>query len=103
VVAAQANVDSWQSFDQSIHTLVDASLRPGADAFRADAQLAQAKIRWYQIQQSEQAGRAALAALMGMAGEIKLDAAGLLELALGESLPDLALFKTSLKSCSQCC
>lgn len=92
VVAAQANVDRWHAFDQSIHTLVDASLRPGADASRADAQLAQAKIRLYQIQQAEQAGRAALAALMGMAGtEIKLDATGLLDLPPVESLPGLAL------------
>ncbi len=91
VIAAQANVDRWQAFDQSIHALVDASLRPGADASRADAQLAQAKVRLYQIQQVEQAGRATLAALMGTAGtEIKLDAGGLLDLPPIESLPNLA-------------
>jgi outer membrane protein len=97
VVAAQANVGRWQAFDQSIHALVDASLRPGADASRADAQLAQAKIRLYQIQQAEQAGRATLAALMGTAGtEIKLDSAGLLDLPPAESLPDLALAENPL-------
>ena len=97
VVAAQANVDRWQAFDQSIHSLVDASLRPGADASRADAQLAQAKIRLYQIQQAEQAGRATLASLMGTAGtEIKLDASGLLDLPPAESLPDLALAENPL-------
>jgi len=91
VIAAQANVDRWQAFNQSIHALVDASLRPGADASRADAQLAQAKVRMYQIQQAEQAARATLAALMGTAGtEIRLDAGGLLDLLPIESLPDLA-------------
>ena len=91
VIAAQANVDRWQAFDQSIHVLVDNSLRPGADASRADAQLAQAKIRLYQIQQAEQAARATLAALMGTAGtEITLDAGHLLDLPPVASLPNLA-------------
>lgn len=91
VIAAQANVDRWQAFNQSIHALVDASLRPGADASRADAQLAQSKVRLYQIQQAEQAARATLAALMGTAGtEIRLDAGGLLALPPIESLPNVA-------------
>ncbi|MFZ1142989.1 MAG: TolC family protein [Candidatus Sulfotelmatobacter sp.] len=91
VIAAQANVDRWQAFNQSIHALVDASLRPGADASRADAQLAQSKVRLYQIQQAEQAARATLAALMGTAGtEIRLDAGGLLALPPIELLPNVA-------------
>jgi outer membrane protein TolC len=88
VVAAQANVDRWQVFDQSVHTLVDNALRPGADASRADAQLALAKIQLYQAQQAEQVALATLAALMGTAGtEIRLDTEKLLDLPPVESLP----------------
>jgi len=91
VIAAQANVDRWQVFDHSIHILVDNSLRPGADASRADAQLAIARTQLYQAQQSEQAALATLAALMGTAGaEIRLDAGRLLELPSADSLPALA-------------
>ena len=91
VIAAQANVDRWQVFDRSIRTLVDASLRPGADASRADAQLALAKIHLYQAQQMEQTALATLAALMGTAGaEIRLNAGRLLDLSPFESLPNLA-------------
>jgi outer membrane protein TolC len=91
VIAAQANVDRWQVFDQSIHTLVDNFLRPGADASRADAQLALARTQLYQAQQSEQAALATLAALMGIAGaEIKLDAGRLLSIPSVDSLPTLA-------------
>lgn len=91
VIAAQANVDRWQVFDRSIHTLVDNSLRPGADASRADAQLALAKTQLYQVQQAEQAALATLAALMGTAGsEIRLDAGRLVDLPPVSSLPSLA-------------
>ncbi len=79
VVAAQANVNRWQVFNQSVHTLVDNALRPGADASRADAQLALAKTRLYQAQAGEQGALATLAALMGMAGNaVRLDAGKLL-------------------------
>jgi outer membrane protein TolC len=91
VLAAQANVDRWQVFDQSVHTLVDNSLRPGADASRADAQLALAKSQLYQAQAGEQAALAMLAVLMGMAGqEVRLGDGKLLHLPPVESLPSLA-------------
>jgi outer membrane protein len=91
VVAAQANVDRWQVFNQSVHTLVDNALRPGADASRADARLALAKTQFYQAQQEEQAALATLAALMGAAGsEIRLNAGKLLDLPPVGSLPSLA-------------
>jgi outer membrane protein TolC len=64
-VTAQANVDRWQVFNQSVHTLVDNALRPGADASRADAQLALAKTQLYNAQQLEQTTVATLAALIG--------------------------------------
>lgn len=88
VTAAQANVDRWQIFNKSVHTLVDSELRPGADASRADAQLAVARTRLYQAQQGEQEALATLAALMGMAGtEIRLDSGRLVDLPPVESLP----------------
>jgi len=91
VAAAQANVDRWQVFNQSIHTLVDNTLRPGANASRADAQLALARTQLYQAQQSEQAALAILASLMGAAGsEIRLDAGILLDLPPTDSLSSAA-------------
>ena len=91
VAAAQANVDRWQVFNQSIHTLVDNTLRPGADASRADAQLAIARTQLYQAQQAEQAALATLASLMGAAGnEIRLIAGKLLDLPPVDSLPSVA-------------
>jgi outer membrane protein len=91
VIAAQANVDRWQIFNQSVHTLVNNTLRPGADASRADAQLAQAKMQLYQAQQAEQASLATLASLMGAAdSEIRLDLGNLLELPPTNSLPSIS-------------
>jgi len=91
VVAAQANVDRWQTVNKSIHVLVDNQLRPGVDASRTDAQLAMARVQFYQAQQAEQAVLATLAALMGMAGnEIRLDIGTLLDLPAVDSLPSLA-------------
>ncbi|MGE5204129.1 MAG: TolC family protein [Chlamydiota bacterium] len=88
VAAAQANVDRWQAVNRSVHALVDNSLRPGADASRADAQLAQARAQLFQAQAGEQAALATLAALMGMAGNpIRLDPGGLLQLPPVDALP----------------
>ncbi len=90
-VAAQANVDRWQVFVKSVHTLVDNALKPGADASRADAQLALAKTQWYQAQAGEQAALATLAALMGMAGtEVQPEAGNLLQLPPADALPRAA-------------
>jgi len=88
-VAAQANVDRWQVFNKSIHVLVDNELRPGADASRADAELARAKTRLYQAQQAERVALDTLASLMGTAGtEIQLDSGSLLNLPEKASLLD---------------
>ncbi len=91
VLAAQANLDRWQVFNKSIHVLVDNQLRAGADASRADAELARAKIHLYQSQQAEHVALDTLAALMGTAGrEIKLDSGRLLDLSSAASLPDVS-------------
>ncbi len=78
-MTAQANVNRWEVFNKSVHVLADNELRPGADASRADAELARAKMQLYQAQQAERAALDTLAALMGAAGSgIQVDAAGLL-------------------------
>ena len=90
VVAAQANVDRWQVVDKTVRVLADNQLRPGADASRADAELARAKTQLYQTQQAERAARATLAALMGAAGsDIQLDGSTLLQ-RQERALPDLS-------------
>lgn len=89
VTAAQANVDRWKTFNTSAHALVDNQLRPGADASRADAELAQARIGFYRAQQAARASRDTLAALMGMgAADFQLDAGHLMELLPAESVPN---------------
>ena len=91
VTAAQANLDRWQEFNKSIHVLVENQLRAGADASRADAELARARIQLYQSQQSERVALDTLAALMGTAGsEIKLDSGRLLDSSPAGSLPDVS-------------
>ncbi len=87
VLAAQANVERWQVFDNSIHVLVDNQLRPGADSSRADAELARAKIEYYKSRQAERAALDTLASLMGQAGkEIQVDGSHLLVLPQTSSL-----------------
>jgi outer membrane protein TolC len=91
VLAAQSNLNRWQEFTNSIHMLVDNQLRAGADASRADAELARAKIQVYRAQQEERAALDTLAALMGLAGnEIKLDQGVLLDVSSNASLPDVS-------------
>lgn len=88
--AAEANVERWRVLAQSTHTLVDNQLRPGADASRADAELARATVRLYQSQQAERAARDTLAALMGAAGsDIQTDSARLLEQGPSGSIPEI--------------
>jgi outer membrane protein TolC len=68
VHASEADVNRRQVFNRSVHALVDAHLRPGADASRADAELAAARTRLIQAQEASQMGRIALAQLLGLAG-----------------------------------
>lgn len=89
--AAEANVERWRVFAQSIHTLVDNQLRPGADASRADAELARATVRLYQAQQAERSARDTLAALMGAAGsELQTESRSLLERSPDGSIPEVS-------------
>jgi len=79
VRAAQADVERRGVFVNSVHVLVNNQLRPGADASRADAELARARIGLIRAQQQEQISRAALAEVLGIAGiEVKIEPGPLL-------------------------
>jgi outer membrane protein len=79
VRAAQADVERRKVFAESIHVLVKNELRPGADASRADAELAAARTRLIEAETAADEGRATLAAILDMAGTgIRIDPAPLL-------------------------
>src|SRR5262249_3891941 len=67
--AAQANVERFETFAKAVHVLVDNQLRAGADASRADAELAAARIQLIQSQQTVDINRANLARALGFAGD----------------------------------
>jgi outer membrane protein len=64
VTAAKANLERRQVFANSVHVLVTNELRPGADASRADAELAIARTQLIQAEQAQAVGRAVLADLL---------------------------------------
>lgn len=68
VKAAEADVDRRQVLTTSVHALVKEELRPGADASRADAELAAAKIQLIRAQQLERESEATFAELLGISG-----------------------------------
>lgn len=61
VAVQQANVDRMEAFAKFVHVLVENTLRPGADASLADAQLAMARTQLIQAQTQEQVRLEALA------------------------------------------
>jgi outer membrane protein len=70
----QANVQRMQTFSRSIHVLVDNTLRPGADASQADAQLAQARTQLIQAQTQEKVRLEALANFLQVSSDqIQID------------------------------
>lgn len=81
VRAAQAGVDRAQVLLKTITALVNAQLRPGADASRAEAELAAARTEFIQAQQAVEVARANLARFVGLEpDQIALAAPGLLRL-----------------------
>ncbi len=66
VRAAQAAVDRTEVIARTIHALVNAQLRPGADASRADAEVAAAQTQLIQAQQAVEIARANLSRFVGM-------------------------------------
>ena len=80
VRAAQAGVDRAGVLLRTITAQVNAQLRPGADASRADAELAAARTQWIQAQQAADVARATLSQFVGgEPGQIDLDVSGLLQ------------------------
>ena len=64
VTAARANLERRKVFGDSVHVLVTNELRPGADASRADAELAVARTQLIQAEQAQEVARIALATLL---------------------------------------
>lgn len=86
--ASEANVSRWEVFAKSVHVFVDNGLRPGADASRADAELAMARTRWIQAQTAERVSRAAFADILAVSGtNIEADPGQLLTSVPQENIP----------------
>lgn len=68
VIAAEAHVDRWETFARTVQTLVQNELRPGADASRAQAEVARARTEFDQAQGVEEQAEAILASLISSAG-----------------------------------
>ncbi len=91
VTVARANLQRYEAFDKAVHVLVDNTLRPGADASQADAQLALARNQLIQTETQVEIKRAALAEfLQTKPTQAEVDAAVLLA-----SLPDVDLAGTA--------
>lgn len=81
VRAAQAGVDRAEVLSRTIGALVNAQLRPGADASRAQAELAAARTQLIQAQQAVEVARANLSQFVGLEpAQITVTAPKLLQL-----------------------
>ena len=81
VRAAQAGVDRAEVLSRTIGALVNAQLRPGADASRAQAELAAARTQLIQAQQAVDVSRANLSQFVGLEpAQITVSAPKLLQL-----------------------
>ena len=81
VRAAQAGVDRGETILRSIQALVNAELRPGADASRAEAELAAARTQLIQAGQATEVARATVSQFVGVEpARIAIAAPGLLQL-----------------------
>ncbi|MCU1283099.1 MAG: hypothetical protein JWM53_6645 [bacterium] len=69
VRAARATVDRARIFDTIVEALTKQELRPGADASRAQAELALAATQLIRAEQAEAVSRTELARALGIAGE----------------------------------
>jgi outer membrane protein TolC len=80
VTAAQADVERRTVLARAARTLADNQLRPGAEASRADAELAAAQTRSIQARQALVLAHASLARVLGVAsGLADVNAVGLLD------------------------
>jgi outer membrane protein len=93
VRAAQAGVDRADTIARTIGALVNSELRPGADASRAEAELAAARTQLIQARQAVEISRANVAQFVGLEpAQIATSAPRLLESAPPQAAthPDLA-------------
>src|SRR4051795_3535704 len=80
LAAADADVQRREILARAAHTLVDNQLRPGAEASRADAELAAARTRAIHARAAVTLGQTTLARLVGVsAGEVGVSTARLLD------------------------
>jgi outer membrane protein len=87
VTVAQANVRRYESFHTAVRVLVENTLRPGADASQADAQLAFARNQLIQAQTQEALRQSALAEYLQVArAQVNIDAAQVLASLPGSDL-----------------
>lgn len=90
VHAAQAGVDRAESLFRTIGALVNSELRPGADASRAQAELAAARSQLIQAQQAVNVSRANLSQFVGLEpAQITAAAPQLLQLPPQPAVPPL--------------
>src|ERR1039457_2610650 len=90
VRAAQAGVDRAGVLLRTITAQVNAQLRPGADASRADAELAAARTQWIQAEQAADVARATLCQVVGMEpGQVTLDVSALRQMPPEQDVPAL--------------
>jgi outer membrane protein TolC len=83
-------VDRAETVSRTIHALVNAELRPGADASRAEAELAAARTQLIQAQQATDIARATIAQFTGGdPAQIALAAPGLSQLPPERAAPSL--------------
>ena len=80
VQAAQADVERRQVFANTVQTLVENQLRPGADGSRAQAGLAAARVGLIRAETAERVALAAFAELLGVpSANVSIDAAALVQ------------------------
>ena len=90
VRAAQAGVDRAEVLSRTIGALVNSQLRPGADASRAQAELAAARTQLIQAQQAVDVSRANLSQFVGLEPtQITVSAPKLLQLPPQPAVPPL--------------
>ena len=90
VVAAEADVKRRDALARAVHTLADNQLRPGAEASRADAELAAAQTRAIQARQSLVLARTTVAQSLGVTGDVSVISASLLADVPAASVPSAA-------------
>jgi outer membrane protein TolC len=78
-MAAEADVRRRDVLARAAHALADNQLRPGAEASRADAELAAARTRAIQARQTIAVAQATLSQTLGVSDAVAVDATPLLE------------------------